>query len=514
MKVLIACEESQTVCKAFREKGHEAYSCDIIECSGGHPEWHIKGNCLPLLDGYVVFITQDGKEHSIDDRWDLIIAHPPCTDLCVSGARHFEKKRLDGRQRESIKFFAEFLYADCDRVAIENPVGIISGDYIPKWFPDLAEEYELPIKPSQIIQPYQFGDPHRKTTCLWLKGLPNLTGTNVVEPTLVQYTCKNGKTVTFDEFMVKGFDGDRAKHRSKTFEGIAKAMADQWGLLEDTPPFDICVNGKRFMKDEELCEIIAAREVNKDNYFSFDNNLKYCGSSQFKQFLKCPAKAMAVLNGEIQEEDSTALLIGSYIDAWFENTLDNFKVEHPEIFKKDGTLKADYEKANSIIERVSKDELFMKYMSGKKQFIKTGFIEGVPFKIKIDSYHKGKAIVDLKVIKDFKPIWNEERAVKQDFIRYWGYDYQAAIYQAVEGNNLPFYICAVTKEAEPDLAVIQIPQDWIDSAMADIKNYVGILQAIKQGEIEADRCESCDYCRSTKKLTRVISAEELTLDIL
>lgn len=250
------------------------------------------------------------------------------------------------------------------------------------------------------------------------------------------------------------------------------------------------------------------------NYFTKNSQMKYCGSSQFKDFLKCPAKAMAILNGEIQEEDSTALLIGSFVDAWFEGTLDNFKAEHPEIFKKDGTLKADYEKANAIIERVSRDELFMKYMSGKKQFIKTGFIEGVPFKIKIDSYHKGKAIVDLKVIKDFSPIWNEQRGVKQDFIHYWGYDYQAAIYQAVEGNKLPFYICAVTKEAEPDLAVIQIPQDWIDSAMAEIKNHIGIIQAIKSGDLEADRCESCDYCRSTKKLTRVISAEELTLDIL
>ena len=516
MKVLVACEESQTVCKAFREKGHEAYSCDIQDCSGGHLEWHIKGDVLRILNPEnlyeddeqciygIEFDTCDGLHHHIE-KWDLIIAHPPCTDLCVSGARHFEKKRADGRQRESIEFFAKFLFADCDRVAIENPVGIISGDYIPQWFPDLAEKYSLPIKPSQIIQPYQFGDPHRKTTCLWLRGLPNLIETNVVEPTLVQYTCKNGKTVTFDEFMVKGFNGDRAKHRSKTFEGIAKAMAEQWGLLERTPPFDICVNGKHFIKDEEEL-------VNGDNYFSFDNNLKYCGSSQFKQFLKCPAKAMAILNGELQEEDSTALLIGSYVDAWFEGTLDDFKAEHPEIFKKDGTLKADYEKANSIIERVSRDELFMKYMGGKKQFIKTGFIEGVPFKIKIDSYHKGKAIVDLKVIKDFKPIWNEERAVREDFIRYWGYDYQAAIYQAVEGNNLTFYICAVTKEAEPDLAVIQIPQAWIDSAMAEIKNNIGIIQAIKQGELEAERCESCDYCRSTKKLTRVISADELECD--
>ena len=251
--------------------------------------------------------------------------------------------------------------------------------------------------------------------------------------------------------------------------------------------------------------------VNRFNYFSENNNRKYCGSSQFKSFLKCPARAMAILEGRLQEEESTALLIGSYVDSWFEGTLDQFKESHPNIFKKDGSLKADYEKANEIIERVSRDELFMKYMSGKKQVIKTGTIEGVPFKVKIDSYHKGKALVDLKVIKDMKPIWDEELGCKVDFIHYWGYHYQAAIYQAIEGNKLPFYICAVTKENEPDLAVIEIPQAWIDDAMASIKNHIGVIQAIKQGEIEADRCECCDYCKSTKKLTRVISAEELTI---
>ena len=247
-------------------------------------------------------------------------------------------------------------------------------------------------------------------------------------------------------------------------------------------------------------------------YFSPNSQRKYCGSSQFKSFLKCPAKAMAVLNGEIQEEETTALLMGGYVDAWFEGTLDNFKSEHPSLFKKDGNLKADYEKANDIIERVSKDELFMRYMGGQKQVIKTGSIEGVPFKIKIDSYHKGKALVDLKVIKDFQPIWNDEKGIKEDFIHYWGYHYQAAIYQAVEGNSLPFYICAVTKEATPDLAVIHIPQAWIDSAMAEIKAHIGVIAAIKRGEIEAERCECCDYCRSTKRLSRVISADELESD--
>lgn len=248
--------------------------------------------------------------------------------------------------------------------------------------------------------------------------------------------------------------------------------------------------------------------VTRFNYFSQNNNRKYCGSSQFKSFLKCPAQAIAELNGDFQREETTSLLVGSYVDAWFEGALDAFKVEHPEVFKKDGTLKADYVKADEIIARVSKDELFMKYMSGQKQAIRTGFIEGVPFKIKIDSYHKGKAIVDLKVIKDFDTLWNEEQGIWQNFIHYWGYDFQAAIYQAIEGNKLPFYICAVTKEAQPDFEVIQIPQEWIDSAMSIIKNEIGIIDAYKRGELEAPRCGKCAYCRSTKKLSRVISANE------
>jgi site-specific DNA-cytosine methylase len=238
MKVLVACEESQVVCKAFREKGHEAYSCDIIECSGGHPEWHIQADVLPLLqredngnNGWhnIYFSTMDGEHHSVE-KWDMIIAFPPCTDLAVSGARHFEKKRTDGRQRAAIEFFCQFLNADCDTIAIENPIGIISGDYIPKWFPDLAEKYGLPIKPSQIIQPYEYGHNAKKSTCLWLKGLQQLKPTEIVEPDLVSYTCKSGKKVTFSRHMVQGFEnGERAKSRSKTFPGIAKAMADQWG---------------------------------------------------------------------------------------------------------------------------------------------------------------------------------------------------------------------------------------------------------------------------------------------
>ena len=247
MKVLVACEESQAVTKEFRRLGHEAYSCDIIECSGGHPEWHIMQDVLPLLhpsnvplwDGNttikgIEFKTCDGKEHFINDKWDIIIAFPPCTHLAVSGARHFEKKRADGRQREGIEFFCQFLNADCDKIAVENPVGIISGDYIPKWFPNLANKYGLPIKPTQKIQPYEYGDHARKATCLWLKGLPKLTPTNIVDmgeigpdghsvgAGMYKLRDENGKSIPYH-------DPRTAKIRSKTFPGIAKAMAEQWG---------------------------------------------------------------------------------------------------------------------------------------------------------------------------------------------------------------------------------------------------------------------------------------------
>lgn len=213
MKILVACEESQRVCIAFREKGHEAYSCDIEPCSGGHPEWHIQDDVLKHLD----------------KGWDLIIAHPPCTHLAVSGARHFEKKRQDGRQREAIEFFCKLLNANCEKIVVENPVGIISGDYIPKHFPDLAEKYNLPIKHTQIVQPYEYGDASRKTTCLWIKGLNPLKPTNIVEPDIISYTCKNGKKVTFSRDYCQGVGQNRGSKRSKTYEGIAKAMAEQWG---------------------------------------------------------------------------------------------------------------------------------------------------------------------------------------------------------------------------------------------------------------------------------------------
>lgn len=224
MKILVACEESQEVCKAFREKGHEAYSCDIIEPSGGHYEWHIMGDVLPLLDGNCDFATMDGHLHMIEGEWDMIIAFPPCTHLAVSGARWFPEKQKDFRQQKACVFFMHFILAHCDRIAVENPIGIMSNVY---------------EKPTQIIQPYEYGHPTKKSTCLWLKGLPKLKPTDIVEPEIEKYELKSGKIASFgagigearnDKGKVIAWnDPMTAKLRSKTFTGIAKAMADQWG---------------------------------------------------------------------------------------------------------------------------------------------------------------------------------------------------------------------------------------------------------------------------------------------
>lgn len=221
MKVLIACEESQRVCTAFRELGHEAYSCDIQECSGGHPEWHIHGDALPLINGRCTFTTMDGITHTIGRKWDLLIAHPPCTYLSNAGNRwlnagiYGEKALQRYKKRESaLEFFKKFCEADCERICVENPAGY-------------ASHYR---KPSQTIQPYYFADNvndkenyHVKTTCLWLKNLPLLVNTNTLPKPNPQHIKHNGKKVYF----VESISGQ--KKRSKTFIGIARAMAEQWG---------------------------------------------------------------------------------------------------------------------------------------------------------------------------------------------------------------------------------------------------------------------------------------------
>lgn len=233
MKALVCCEESQRVCIELRKKGWEAYSCDIIPCSGGHPEWHTQQDVIPLLNGNCTFTTCDGTTHTIQGKWDMLVAFPPCTHLAVSGARHFEIKRADGRQREGIEFFCKFLTADCDRIIIENPVGIMSGDYIPEHFPDLAEEYGLPRKPTQIIHPWMFGDNYAKSTCLWIKGFDPLVPTITEEPEMEYLEWvdkKTGKTKRQAKWYcdaLKLSPEERAKVRSKTFPGVAKAIAEQ-----------------------------------------------------------------------------------------------------------------------------------------------------------------------------------------------------------------------------------------------------------------------------------------------
>lgn len=226
MNVLVACEESQEVCKAFREKGHTAYSCDIIECSGGHPEWHILRDVLGIMKGGE-FSTMDGTKHHVT-RWDLIIAHPPCTYLTVAANKYYneevygEKARERKQKREdAVRFFLEFVKADCDRIAIENPVGVISTRY---------------RKADQIIQPYQFGHPVSKKTCLWLKNLPPLKPTAIVKPEIIHSKGRTGGYsgpswyVTDENGKILGWKDPRtARARSKTYTGIARAMAEQWG---------------------------------------------------------------------------------------------------------------------------------------------------------------------------------------------------------------------------------------------------------------------------------------------
>ena len=236
MDILVACEESQAVTNELRKLGHNAFSCDIQECSGGHPEWHIRGDVIPLLNGYCRFRTEDGRWCWLDSRWDMIIAFPPCTHLAVSGARHFEKKRQDGRQKEGIEFFCKFLQADCDKIAIENPVNIISGDYVQEHFPDLCIKYGLPLKPTQRIQPWNFGDNYNKTTCLWLKGLPKLELEVTEHPEMEWKEWVDKKTGKkkrqnkwyYDALQKAKTSEERSKIRSKTFSGIARAMAIQW----------------------------------------------------------------------------------------------------------------------------------------------------------------------------------------------------------------------------------------------------------------------------------------------
>lgn len=254
--------------------------------------------------------------------------------------------------------------------------------------------------------------------------------------------------------------------------------------------------------------------LKNDNYFSAENSLKYMSVSQFKAFEKCEASALAELNGEWEREQTTALLIGSYVDSYFEGALDNFKLSRPELFKKDGSLKSDFVLAENVIRRIERDAMFMDYLSGDKQVIMTGAIADVPIKIKVDVLHKDR-IVDLKVMKDFAPQYIPEQG-RVSWIEAWRYDLQGAVYQEIvrqnTGKTLPFFLAAATKEKEPDIGIFEVPQSSLDFELERFTEKVGVYQLIKRGVIPASRCEKCGYCRSTKILTKIIKLEELNND--
>lgn len=228
LKVLVACEESQRVATSFRERGFEAYSCDIIEYSGGHPEWHIQQDVIPLINGSCEFETCDGIKHKIEGKWDCLICFPPCTYITIAANKYYDEEKYGDKARERKKkreeaceFFMKFINADCDHIAVENPVGVMNTRY---------------RKPNQIINPFQFGHPVGKKTCLWLKDLPLLQPTDIVEPVRIHSKGKSGGYsinsfyCTDEEGHILSWRDPRtALIRSKTWSGIAEAMGDQWG---------------------------------------------------------------------------------------------------------------------------------------------------------------------------------------------------------------------------------------------------------------------------------------------
>lgn len=266
-------------------------------------------------------------------------------------------------------------------------------------------------------------------------------------------------------------------------------------------------------------------EVTQENYYSPEMQMKYMGSTQYKAFQKCEAAALAELKGEYHSPVTSALLIGGYVDAYFSGERYAYMERHPEMFRRDSSLKAEFQRADDIIRAMERDLLYILLMSGQKQVIRTGFIAGVPFKIRIDSLLDADtcakivrefpeaakamglcdgAIVDQKVVRDFLPVWSEEAHEQVPFVEAWGYDIQGAIYQEIEGNMLPFIIAAGTKEDSPDLGAFYVPDDVLREKLAEIEDNAPRYQAIKDGRIPPRRCGRCAYCRRTKRLTGIL----------
>lgn len=272
--------------------------------------------------------------------------------------------------------------------------------------------------------------------------------------------------------------------------------------------------------------------VTSKNYYDPHIQMAYMGATQFKAFQKCEAAALATLRGEWAEKKTVALLVGGYVDAYFSGELEQYKEENPEIFSSryPYDLKKDYKVADKIIERMKRDRLYMLLMAGRKQVIRTGFIAGVPFRIKIDVLLNAEqsrqvveqfpetapimgmcdgALVDQKLMANFDAVWSPEDHAKIPFVEYWGYDTQGAIYQEIEGNMLPFIINAGTKEDEPNLCAFYISDADLAAKLAEVEDQAPHYQAIKEGREEPRRCEHCDYCRATKRLRRIIDYKEV-----
>jgi len=271
-------------------------------------------------------------------------------------------------------------------------------------------------------------------------------------------------------------------------------------------------------------------KLTDENYYSPEANWQYMSASQFKSFRKCEAAALAELRGEWSRPSSTALLVGSYVDAYFSHELPQFMRRNPGLRKKDGTLKAEFQNAHTIAQRLERDKLARMLLAGGHQVIKTGQINGVWYKAKYDSLLEedqveaickefpevrqlvpfgGAVIVDLKCMRDFEPIWDEDMMEKVSFVNYWGYDIQGAIYQHLDGRNAPFVIVGVTKEAEPDITAIHIPDEDLEVALHYVEELSARYAAIKRGEIQPMGCGKCAYCKSHKALTGIKHYKEV-----
>lgn len=271
-------------------------------------------------------------------------------------------------------------------------------------------------------------------------------------------------------------------------------------------------------------------ELTRENYFSQEAQMAYMGSSQFKDFLSCEAAALAKIQGRNKPPASRSMLVGSYVDAWYSGELPDFTERHPDMFKKDRTLKADFLAANAIIDRMQADRLYSLLMSGEKQVIRIGEIAGVPFKIKIDSLLDAAAcrqiveefpdaalalgfgdgaIVDQKVMRDLGDVWSDEELRMVPFAQACGYDIQGAIYQAVEGHMMPFILAVGTREEPADLAALYIPDDALRAKLYEVEDLAPRFQAIKEGREEPRRCERCPWCRATRTLRTIVDFREL-----